>query len=213
MPVINNIGALKQNLRENGWHMTAFEFEYKTIEYDVLFEDIDNFQKKKNEYASVKLTFIDIANPDRSYTVEANQHQMFFTPREFRAYFGIQYSENLGDVFKQFYTRFVDFVPAVANEHLNNRQNNEIDRALAQNGSRDPNAIYCYDARRLGSREGQQMHRSIFISNLTKRKKPDLYARFENELTVTFFFSPDPSKELSSIEIINNFAKRESQKG
>lgn len=212
MPIINNIGALKQNLRENGWHMTAFEFEYKKIEYDVLFEDIDNLQKKKNAYASVRLTFIDITNPNRSYTVEANQCQMFFSPREFREYFGIEYSDNLGDVFKQFYNRFVGFVPAVANEHLNNRQNNEIDRALAQNGTRDPNAIYCYDARRLGVKEGKQMHRSIFISNLTKRKKPDLYAYFEDELTVTFFYSPDPKKELSSIEIINNFAKRESQK-
>lgn len=211
MPIINNIGALKQNLRDNGWHMTAFLFQYKRIEYDVLFEDLDNL-KKKHEMASVKLTFIDIAQPNRIYSIEANQRGMFFDPKEFRGYFGIEYSDNLGNVFKQFFEHFVTFVPVVASEHLNNRQNSEIDRALAQNGSRDPNAIYCYDARRLGLRDGKQMHRSIFISNLTKRKKPDLYARFENETTVTFFYSPDPNKELSSIEIINNFAKRESQK-
>lgn len=212
MPIINNIGALKQNLRENGWHMTAFEFQYKRIEYDVLFEDLDNLKKKERK-ASVRLTFIDTFQPNRIYSVEANQYQMFFTPKEFREYFGIKYSPNLGDVFKQFYDRFIDFVPAAANEHLNDRQNNEIDRALAQNGTRDPNAIYCYDARRLGKRDGNQMHRSIFISNLTKRKKPNLYAHFERETTITFFFSPDPTKELSTIEIINNFAKRESQKG
>ena len=37
MPIINNIGFLKQDLRENGWHMTAFLFKYKNVEYDVLF--------------------------------------------------------------------------------------------------------------------------------------------------------------------------------
>ena len=71
MPIINNIGALKQSLRENGWHMTAFLFQYKNVEYDVLFEDIDNLQKKE-KYASVRLTFIDIAHPERLYSIESS---------------------------------------------------------------------------------------------------------------------------------------------
>lgn len=59
--------------------MTAFMFNYKQIQYDVLFEDIDNILKKE-KFASVKLTFIDINNPERVYSVEANQYKMFFPP-------------------------------------------------------------------------------------------------------------------------------------
>lgn len=210
MPVINNIGALKQNLRENGWHMTAFMFNYKQIQYDVFFEDLDNIAKK-NEYASVKLTFIDINTPERTYSIEANQLQMYFDPKTFREYFGIEFSKNLGNIFRQFFDYFVTCVPPVA-PTLNIRQNKEIDRALAQNGNRDSNAIFCYDARRLGIKNGKQMNRSIFISNLTKRRKPELYAYFENEPTVTFYYSPNPEDELSDTEIITKFTFRESQK-
>ena len=210
MPVLNNIGALKQNLRENGWHMTAFLFNYKRIQYDVLFEDLDNIARK-NEYASVKLTFIDINEPERTYSIEANQARMFFEPKSFREYFGIEYSTNLGDIFRQFFDYFVSFVPSEP-PTLNARQNYEIDRALAKNDNRDPNAIYCYDARRLGIKNGKQMERSLFISNLTKRRKPKLYEYFENEPTVTFYYSPNREDELSDTEIITKFTLRESQK-
>ena len=96
--------------------------------------------------------------------------------------------------------------------NLNERQNSEIDRCLAQNGNRNPNAIYCYDARRLGKREGSQLYRSVFIANLTKRRKPDLYKYFENEPTVTFYYSPNVEDELSTINIINKFTVREAEK-
>ncbi len=211
MPIINNIGFLKHQLQENGWHMTAFMFTYKNTEYDVLFEDIDNIPKKE-KYASVKLTFIDVENPNRKHIVEANQYKIFLNPQRFREYFGIAYSSNLGDVFKQFFQRFLASVPDTIPLNVNERQNNEIDRCLAQYGNRDPNAIYCYDARRLGKRDGKQMHRSIFITNLTKRRKTDLYEYFENEPTVTFYYSPNPNKELSTHTIINNFTIRENQK-
>lgn len=211
MPIINNIGYLKQDLRDKGWHMTAFLFNYKGTEYDVLFEDIDNLSKK-NKYASVKLTFIDIANPCRTYAVEVNQYKIIFQPREFRDFFGIEYSANLGNIFNQFFERFLTFVPATVPLNLNERQNNEIDRCLAQNGNRDPNAIYCHGTRRLGKREGRQMHRSVFISNLTKRRKLDLYEYFENESTVTFLYSSNPEDELSTPEIINKFTIRESER-
>lgn len=97
---------------------------------------------------SVKLTFIDINTPERTYSIEANQLQMYFDPKTFREYFGIEFSKNLGNIFRQFFDYFVTFVPPVA-PTLNIRQNKEIDRALAQNGNRDSNAIFCYDARRL----------------------------------------------------------------
>lgn len=210
---INNLGKLKADLISRGWHMTAFLFQYNGVDYDVLFENIDNLLHKKEQYASVLLTFIDINNANRSYQFEANQLKMFIDVKEFREFFGIEYSLNLGDVIAQFYDYFLEHIPTTATLNLPERQKDEMARRLAQNEKRDPNAIYCYDARRLGLRDGKQMNRSVFISNLTEIRKPELFRYFANEPSVTFYFSPDPEKELSDIEIIDNFRARENTKG
>lgn len=211
MNIINNIGKLRQNLIDNGHHMTVFLFSFKGIEYDVIFENNENYKNRRNKFASVLLTFIDIKNPARQYSVEANQIRMFVNVKKFREFFGIEYSSNLGDVISQFYDRFVSFVPE-KEPNLNSRQDKLIDKQLASKGAHNPDAIYCYDARRLGFRDGNQLHRSIFISNLTERKKPDLYKYFKNETTVTFYYSPNSGDELSDIDIIEKFRKRETKK-
>lgn len=209
MGIINNIGYLKQDLVNNNWHMTVILFEYNKIVYDVLFENNDDLEKRANPYASVLLTFIDIAEPERVYKIEANQKRMFFNPIEFRKFFRINYAPNLGDIFKQFFEHFLRFVPQTVPLNINERQNAEIDHCLAQRGGHNPNSIYCYDARRLGKRNGIQMHRSIFISNLTERKKPELFNYFKDEPTVTFYYSPNPNDELNWLEILNKFRLRE----
>ena len=211
MPIINNIGFLRNDLISHGWHMTAFGFHYNGEEYDVLFENNEDIKDRKNKYATVVLHFIDTGDPNRVYSVESNQAKMFFEPKAFREYFRIQYANNLGDIFQQFFSRFLTFVPQSVPVHLNERQNLEIDHCLAGRGGHDPNAIYCYDARRLGKNKmsGKQEHRSIFISNLTQRRKPALYAKFENETTVTFYYSPNPLDELEDIAIIDKFVQRE----
>lgn len=210
MTILNNIGKLRADLIKNGYHMTAFEFRYNGT-YDVLFENNDNLDKRDNPYASVILTFIDTDNFDRRYTIEANQIRLFFNPKDFREFFKIKFSNNLGNVFRQFFDKFVAIVPSTVPERLNQRQNNAIDRCLAQRGGHNPDAIYCYDARRLSKRNEKQMYRSIFISNLTQRKKPELYEYFKNEPTVTFYYSPNREDELTDKQIIEKFIARESK--
>lgn len=211
--IINNIGKLRSDLIRHDWHMTAFPFTYNGVGYDVLFENNDNLYQRINPYASVTLHFIDNKNLNRIYDIEANQVRMFFNPKEFREFFGIKYVENLGNVFQQFFNRFLEFVPPVVPNNLSQQQNNEIDKCLAARGGHNPNAIYCYDARRLGKQNGRQMHRSLFISNLTQRRNPILYQYFQDEKTVTFYFSPNPNDARNDREIIHSFSIRESNHG
>lgn len=207
---INNIDALLYDLKARGYHMTAFKFNYKGFAYIVLFEDNGNIERRKNRYASVALTFIDAANIDRRLFVEANRAKMLFVDvREFREFFNIDYSDNLGDIFRQFFDRFLLFVPPTAPDRLDTQMDIEINRTLAGRGGHNPNAIYCYDARRLGKKNGKQMNRSIFISNLTDRCKPRLFEYFRDEPTVTFYYSENPDNELDDIDIINRFIARE----
>lgn len=209
MAIINNIGLLRQDLIDKGWHMTAFNFFFKR-KYDVLFENNDNLDFRKDIKASVTLHFIDALNPSRVYSVQANQVKMFHESiKDFREFFGIEYAPNLGDIVKQFFSQLVSYVPPEAPGKLTPQQDKEIDRVLASRGGHNPDAIYCYDARRLGTRDGRQMKRSIFISNLAQRRNPSLYKYFKNELTVTFYFSPNPEEAKKDIEIIERFIRRE----
>lgn len=210
--IINNIGRLKDDLKKNNWHMTAFVFFYKGRAYDVLFENNENIETRKEKLASVLLTFIDTENPKRQLITEANQIKMYADARSIREFFNIAYSNNLGDILKQLFSYFVSFVPATIPPILEPRLEVEINQRLASRGAHNPNAIYCYDARRLGKKNGEQMHRSIYIDNLTRRRRPELYNYFAAEKTVTFFYSEDPADELQDIDIIDRFAMREASR-
>lgn len=73
----------------------------------------------------------------------------------------------------------------------------------------NPNAIYCYDVRRSGSREdGNSKKRSLKNSNKAQRLRPDLYDRFQQDETYSFYFSDNPEDERSDTEIINLIKKR-----
>lgn len=208
--IFNNIGQLREDLKTKGWHMTAFQFVYKGIIYDVLFENNENLNDRINMYGSVTLHFIDSGDINRTFVLEANQAGFIIRDKKaFREFFNINYSPNLGEVFKQMFVLFLKSVPLSASRNLSNQQNMLINRCLADRGGHNPNAIFCYDARRLGLKNGKQMYRSVFIDNLTQRVKPKLYQYFKNEKTVTFYYSDNPQDELDDISIINRFIERE----
>lgn len=48
-PMINMLSLLN-DLQQNEWHITAFQFTYKNTHYIVLFEDISNLPLVNGEY-------------------------------------------------------------------------------------------------------------------------------------------------------------------
>lgn len=50
MAPMTNILMLLNDLQNNKWHITAFPFTYKKVQYIVLFEDISNLPLNANNY-------------------------------------------------------------------------------------------------------------------------------------------------------------------
>lgn len=204
MPM-ENINILLTYLRLNGWHMTSFPFYYKKFEYIVLFEDLNNLNLTNDDRYSVLLTFIDMSDINRRLTVKANSFCFKFNVVEFRKFFNIAYTENLGDVFQEFYEYFNKFVPAEANQNVTNE---ELQIIVNQLNRRDnDNNMCCYAVKRNPQINGKQCHRTIFNSEKCRRLKPALYIEFEHDDTISFCFREE--NELPVAEILKNFAHNE----
>lgn len=204
---MERINILLEYLRNHHWHMTSFPFNYKHIDYVVLFEDLDNLSLV-NEGYDVLLTFIDCGNEDRRLSVKANSYHFKFNVREFREFFGIEYAENLGDIFQQFYEYFNHYIPTEINAHPTEQERRLIIERL--NNNDNDNNTCCYKLMRNPIVEGKQHYRTPFNDQKARMLKADLYAHFENENTISFCFREE--NELPTIEIMQNFANQEARR-
>ena len=200
-----NIRRLLNSLQINHWHITAFLFAYKAKNYIVLFEDIANLKLNETKYI-VLLTFIDKADENRTLRVKANENEFKFNVKEFREYFGIEFTPNLGDIFKQFYQYFGNFVPEVCEQNFDDDTKRLVVNKLSQNDKENSNNLCCYAARRNGIYNGVQHHRTPFNSDKTRLLRNNLYNMLGRDDTISFCYRESDS--LSDTEIYNQFAQR-----
>lgn len=204
MAPMANISVLLNDLRRTHWHITAFPFHYKKVNYIVIFEDIANLPLVANKYV-VLLTFIDRSDENRILQVKANEYSFEFKVKQFREYFGIQYSPNLGDVFKQFYAYFGQFVPQSRVPHLDAETLQAVVKKLSHNDKDNANALCCYKVIRNGIYDGVQHRRTPFNSDKTKLLRPNLFEMLGSEDTLSFCYREnDP---LTDLEIYEQFMR------
>lgn len=205
-----NLKSLIEDMRQKDWTITAFNFIYKKIAYIVVCESIPkNIDGKKPEnlkYYIAKLTFIDKRIKNKSLSVYANTHA-FKIPniKEFREFFNIQYSDNIGDIFQQFYQQFSKYIPCTMPEHLDESHIMACVQILNKKKS-EVNGNFCFAIFRNGlTPEGKQKHRSPYNADKTKLLRSDLYEYFKNDDKISFRYTTDPSKKKETPEIIQNF--------
>ena len=128
-----------------------------------------------------------------------------------REFFGIEWVENLGDILHQFTEQFGEWIP-VDIKDLSEGQKKAVVRQLGiSDASDDPDKIYCIDVRRTGKRtDGSLKVRSSFNSQKSEFLRPELYAKFKDDLNLSFYYSIDPSEEKTDGQIIASVAARES---
>lgn len=202
--MLKNLKQLKEDMVSKRWTVCSFLFRYKNIDYIVLVKRFVGSEQRINKYALVKLHFMDAQDLARDYEVEASSASLLIRDvKEFRLYFKIEYSQNLGDIIMQFTENLSQCIPLHMSENLTDIERQAIVRSLSISDSEDPNKIYCKNIRR--NPEGQ--HRSDFNSDKTRLLRPFLFKNFFNDLSVSFCYSIDPNDEKTDAEILYNFSK------
>ena len=184
--MLEKLKSLKEDMKNNRWTICSFIFNYKNKNYIVLVKRYVGSVKRISKYALVKLEFMKENDLTDLLEVEANSSKLIIDAETLREYFGIEYSNNLGDIINQFSHQLGDSIPTNINTNIS-----------------DIEKIYCTMVRR--NPEGKK--RSEFNSDKTKLLRNDLFKYFKDDESISFCYSKDPEKENNDPTILKNFSK------
>ena len=201
--MFEKLKSLKEDMKNNGWTICSFIFKYKNKNYIVLVKRFVGSVKRINEYALVKLEFMKENDLIDLLEVEANSSKLIIDAKTLREYFGIEYSNNLGDIINQFSNQLRDSIPTNMNTNISDIEKQAMVRSLSKSDSEDPEKIYCTMVRR--NPEGKK--RSEFNSDKTKLLREDVFKYFKDDESISFCYSKDPEKHNDVSTILKNFSK------
>lgn len=202
--MLEKLKSLKEDMKKNGWTICSFIFKYKNKNYIVLVKRFVGSVKRISEYALVKLEFMKENDLTDVLEVEANSNRLLIDAKTLREYFGIEYSDNLGDIINQFSNQLGDSIPANIKVNISGIEKQAMVRSLSISDSEDPEKIYCTMVRR--NPKGKK--RSEFNSDKTKLLRGELFKFFKDDESISFCYSKELEKENDDATILKNFSKR-----
>ena len=210
---LQNLHLLKADMEQNGWMIDSFKFRYKKINYIVLVI-LFSPDEPKEKYALVQLDFLNAANFNHHLLVSANAGGIMLSAEELRRFFGIRYSENLGDILQQF-TELLGFhVPEKVSASKSKIERQAIAHKITQTGCEEPDKIYCYTVKRnpviIDQKTGEtkQSKRTPENDRKTRMLRRTLYRRLGKDASISFCYSDDPAMSRTDEEIISNWTTR-----
>lgn len=201
--MLENLKSLKEDMKNNGWTICSFIFKYKNENYIVLVKRFVGNVKRISEYALVKFEFMKETDLTDLLEVEANSNRLLIGAKELRKYFGIQYSNNLGDIINQFSNKLGDSIPTNIKMNISDIEKQAMVRSLSISDSENPEKVYCTMVRR--NPEGKK--RSEFNSDKTKLLRGELFKYFKEDESISFCYSEEREKENDDATILKNFSK------
>lgn len=201
--MLENLKSLKEDMKNNGWTICSFIFKYKNKNYIVLVKRFVGNVQRILKYALVKLKFMKETDLTDLLEVEANSNGLLIDAKTLREYFGIEYSNNLGDIINQFSNQLGDSIPTNIKMNVSDIEKQAMVRSLSISDSEDPEKIYCTMVRR--NPEGKK--RSEFNSDKTKLLRSELFEYFKDDESISFCYSIEPEKENNDATILKNFSK------
>lgn len=206
--LFKNLPSLLRDMKEKEWVIDSFPITYKGEKYIVILTLYNERERKPNDYAKAKVEFISWNNTKNSIKGYIDFYDVRFeSAREFCIFFDVERGDANRDFFKDFSRNFSFFIPKM--KVLD--KSCDIERILIGRRAErnNPNAIYCYDVRRNGTKEdGSPNKRSIENSNKAQTLRPELYETYSIDKNLSFFFSELKGEGKSDDEIKKGFSKR-----
>ena len=159
------------------------------------------FDRNANGWVTIPKK-IKLPNDQQSRDMIARE--LLINARTLREYFGIEWSENLGNILHQFNEHFAQFIPEKVDLSKSKLIKIAMTKSLSESDSEDPSKIYCYGVRR----NPDNGTRSIFNDNKSRLLRSKLYEKFMGENTISFCYSSDKKREKNDSQIIKNFTKK-----
>ncbi|NWO06740.1 MAG: hypothetical protein HLX50_13920 [Alteromonadaceae bacterium] len=204
MNIFEHFKLLKADMEEKGWAIEAFSFKYKKVDYVVLVKLYQSNEVKESRYALLRVEFLKTHDFNDNLVVPANVRELLADAQTLREYFGIEWSENLGEILRQFSEHFAQFIPGKVDLSKSNTLKRAMTKSLSESDSEDPCKIYCYAIRR----NPDNGKRSIFNDNKSRLLRPKLYRKMMGDHTVSFCYSSSSDREKTDAEVIKNFTKK-----
>ena len=213
---LQNLHLLKADMEQKGWMIDSFKFSFKKINYIVL---VILFApgEPKAKYALVQLDFLNSANFKHHLLVSANAGGIMLSAEELRRFFGIRFSENLGDILQQF-TELLGFhIPEKVSVSKTKIEQIAITHKMTQTGCEEPDKIYCYTVKRnpiivdAKTGEKKQTKRTEENDSKTRMLRRTLYDRLGKDASISFCYSNDPAMSRTDEEIISNWTARKTE--
>lgn len=203
-----NLPKLLDDMKSKNRIIEVFSFTYNQVNCAVILTIYKEKEKKPSKYAQVKLEFLNTENGLSIFAYANFSSVNFNDVAEFIKFFNIQVTNGKAkiiEIFQSFSELFARYIPTVSSI---NAQYRTIATSRLEPNS--PNAIYCYEVRRNGTKNGQPNVRSIENSQKAELLRPELYEKFKADTNFSFFFSDNPKDEKYDMEIIQQVARRQS---
>ena len=203
-----NLPSLLRDMEEKEWIVESFHFEYNGKRTIAILRRYEDEGKKPAPYAKAEIEFVNRDNIALSIEGYMDFYEVHFKSAvAFYRFWEIRASGNKRDMFVDFANVIARFIP----EHKTVEKNDPLERTVlaSRTEPNDPDAIYCCDVRRDGTRkDGTLKERSTANSNKAELLRPNLYAKYKMDCNLSFVFSRDPAKERSDEEIMALVASR-----
>jgi len=200
--MLKNLKLLKDEMKNKGWTICSFIFSYKNTRYIVLVKRFVGNEIRNDKYALVKLQFMKESDLNDSLEIEANSNKLIADAQMLREYFGINYSNNIGDILKQFTLQFGNSIPTEVKDTISELEKKAMVHSLSLSDSEDPEKIYCTKVRR----NPQGHKRSEFNTDKTKLLRRSLFEHFKDDDSISFCYSKEKNDEKDDVTILKNFS-------
>ena len=200
--MLKNLKLLKDEMKNKGWTICSFIFSYKNTRYIVLVKRFVGNEIRNDKYALVKLQFMKESDLNDSLEIEANSNKLIADAQMLREYFGINYSNNIGDILKQFTLQFGNSIPTKVKDTISELEKKAMVHSLSLSDSEDPEKIYCTKVRR----NPQGHKRSEFNTDKTKLLRRSLFEHFKDDDSISFCYSKEKNDEKDDVTILKNFS-------